>query len=283
METAAAFTDQTVQSLIELGRQTAGPKEVQKIEGIPVPFIVNKGVVTALPDLIFNEHAAHPERVKANVSVLDPESFIEYYALFNDPNSRVFADETSLKVLSVLDYHAAGEGNAPRWGQHRVTLNLRQSPEWQTWTRHNNSTMTQQQFAEFLEQNAVDIIQPNPAGIREIAEDLEATVEVDFASVQRQAGGKINLRYTETTKTTVSGGKAVTVPDQFVIAIPAFVGGERVSMQVLLRYRVKEQKLTFFYTLIRPEEVIRTAFLGARQKIADALKVTIINGAPSGQ
>jgi uncharacterized protein YfdQ (DUF2303 family) len=274
------FNEESLQVLAALARQGMGPQAVPN-GNVPYVLVPEGYKAQPMPDLIYNEHQANPERVKANVTVLDPESFIEYYALFNDPNSRVFADETKLSVLSVLDYHAAGDGNAPRWGQHRLTLSLRQSEEWKTWTGRNNQMLTQQQFAEFLEQNAVDITNPAPAGIREIAEDLEATVEVDFASAQRQAGGKVNFRYTETTKTTVSGGKQIAVPDQFTICIPAFVGGQRVSIQVLLRYRVSEQKLKFFYTLVRPEEVIRTAFAGARQQIADALKVTIINGAPA--
>ena len=161
-----------------------------------------------------------------------------------------------------------------------MTLTLRQSTEWQTWTRLNNKQLTQQEFAEFLEQNAIDITSPDPAAMREIAEDLETTIAVDFASAQKQAGGKVNFRYTETTKTTVSGGKQITVPDSFSIAIPAFIGGNRVRMDVLLRYRVKDQKLIFFYTLVRPEEVIRNAFSDARKVIADGIQVKIINGSP---
>lgn len=276
--TMQKFSDETVQSLIELGRQTAGPQAIQQVDGIPVPFIIVNGKVQTLPELVWNEHAKAPERIKAGVTVLDPQSFCEYYRLFADKGSRVFADETRQQVQSVLDYHEAGD---PRWGQHRLTLALRQSEEWKTWTARNNKVMTQQEFAEFLEQNAVDITTPSSAAIREIAEDLEVTVDVDFASAQKQAGGKVNFRYTETTKTTVSGGKQITVPDEFVVGIPAFVGGQRVPMQVLLRYRVKEQKLVFFYTLIRPEEVIRQAFLAARDGIASSLEIVIINGAPA--
>ena len=275
-----SIPNETVQSLIELGRQTAGPTTIQMVQGIPVPFIIVQGKVTPLPDLKFNEHANTPERIKQNVTVTDPASFIEYYSLFADGDSRVFGDESALKILAVLDYHHA-EGDGPRWGQHRLTLGLRSSTEWLTWWKSNNTQMTQQQFAEFLEQNATDIVTPDPAAIREIASDLECTVDVDFASAQKQAGGRLNFRYTETTKTTVSGGKQVTVPDQFVISIPAFIGGQRVPVQALLRYRIKEQKLIFFYTLIRPEEVVRMAFNDARQEIADKLTVSIISGSPA--
>jgi len=267
----------SLQTLIGIARQGLGPQEVP---GGNIPYVlVPEGYkAQAVPELIFNDHNPTPERVKGNVQVFDPESFTEYYSLFSDANSRIFADETKQSVTAVIDYHAAGEGNFPRWGQHRVTLTLRQSEEWKRWVGFNNRQMNQQEFAEFLEQNAADIFNPAPAAIREIAEDLEVSVDVDFASAQKMAGGRVVLKYTETTKTTVSGGKQISVPDQFVIAIPAFVGGPRVQMQVLLRYRIKEQKLVFFYTLIRPEEVSRTAFLVARNQIADALQVSIING-----
>ena len=274
------ITDATIQSLIEVGRLAAAPTEVQNAEHVSVPYIVVGGKVTPLPDLMFNEHAKAPERVKQTVTVFDPASFVDYYTLFNDQNSRIFADETKLQVLAVLDYHAAGDGNSPRWGQHRLSLTLRQSEEWKIWKGNNNQQLTQQQFAEFLEQNSTDIISPNPASIREIAEDLEATVDVEFAAAQRMAGGKVNFKYTETTKTTVSGGKAVTVPDQFTLSIPVFIGGDPIQVGAFLRYRIKEQKLVFFYTLLRPEECVRTAFLAARSQIAEMLMVYIINGTP---
>jgi uncharacterized protein YfdQ (DUF2303 family) len=277
------ITDATVQSLVEVGKLAAAPTEVQNAAGISVPYIIVGGKVTPLPDLKFNEHAKNPERIKANVTVLDPESFINYYALFSDLHSRVFADEAHRSVLAILDYHEEGTAaseESPRWGSHRITLALRHSEEWQTWINGNNKQMTQQQFAEFLEQNSVDITDPAGGTLREIAEDLETTVDVDFASAQRQAGGRVAFKYTETTKTTVSGGQVITVPDNFSLGIPVFVGGPRVGMGAFLRYRIKEQKLVFFYTLMRPEEVVRAAFAGARQAIADGIGSTIINGTP---
>jgi uncharacterized protein YfdQ (DUF2303 family) len=274
------FSDETVQSLIELGRQTAGPQTVQTIPESPVPFIINEGAVKLLPELVFNEYAKHPQRVKANVGVLDPESFIEYYALFSDANSRVFAYEPEIRVLAVLDYHAAGEGNSARWGQHRLTLTLQHSEEWKRWVGRNNGQMIQEQFAEFLEQNSIDIVNPSPASMMEVARDLKATTEVEFGAGVRMQDGQVRFKYSETTKASVGSGQ-LAVPEQFVISLPVFVGGPRVQMQALLRFRVKEGKLVIWYTLVRPEDVSRTAFLVARQQIADALKVNIINGLPA--
>ena len=274
------ISDATVQSLIKIGMDAAAPTSVQTIPGSKIPFIIKDGVVKPLPDLIFNEHAERPERIKQSVSVFDVVSFNEYYTLFSDENSRVFADEVKQQVTAILDYHAKGSEAVPRWVQHRSTLNLRPSEEWKRWVAYNNKHQTQQEFAEFLEQNGIDIVTPNPAAIREIVTDLEGTIDVEFGGAQRQADGRTSFKYTETTKTTVSGGKAITVPDQFRISIPAFIGGDRVSMNVLLRYRLKDQKLVFFYTLVRPEQVVRDAFMVCRDAIASELSVVIINGSP---
>lgn len=279
MNTVEVFSDQTVQSLIELGRQTAGPQLVHKIDGSPVPFVIHNGKVTPVPELIFNEHAAAPERVKANISVLDAESFVEYFTLFSDVNSRVFAYEPDIRVVGVLDYHAAGDGNSPRWCQHRVTLVLRQSEEWKRWIGCNNRQLDQQAFAEFLEQNSIDIIKPDPAAMLEVARDLQAHTEVEFGAGVRMQDGQVRFKYTETTKASVGAGN-LAVPERFTINIPAFVSGQRVPMDALLRFRVKEGKLVLWYTLIRPEEVMRAAFMAARNQIAEALSLTIINGVP---
>ena len=140
--------------------------------------------------------------------------------------------------------------------------------------------MTQQGFAEFLEQNSLDITKPSPSAMVEVANDLQATTDVEFGSGLRQQDGQVRFKYTETVRATVGAGQ-LAVPERFTIQIPAFVGGERVSMDALLRFRVKEGKLTFWYTIIRPEEVIRAAFAGARNAIATDLGIKILNGTPA--
>ncbi len=183
-----------------------------------------------------------------------------------------------IKVIGVIDYHEEQDGGA-RWGQHKVTLNLRHSPEWLRWTGSNNKQMTQMAFAEFLEQNAFDIIAPAPAEIMEVARDLQAHTEVSFGSGVRTQDGRMQFRYTEEIKATVGGG-AVAVPEMFTVTMPVFIGGDRVEIQALLRFRVQGGKLVFWYTLVRPEHMVREGFALARTVIGAALGVSIINGAP---
>lgn len=272
----AEMTEKTIQSIAQLARTTGDPKI---IDGGNIPFAVipQDSQVVSLEGYVYNERAERPQRVKQAVSVLDPDSFIEYYRLFSDENSRVFAYEPTISVTGVIDYHGALAGGSPRWCQHRLTLTLRESEEWKIWTGSNNKQRAQMEFAEFLEQNATDISAPSPASIVEVARDLEGKSEVEFGSGTRTQSGQIQFRYSEQIKATVGGG-AVAVPEEFIVSIPVFIGGPRIPMRALLRYRVREGKLTLWYTLVRPEEVKRTAFLEARNKIADALKIAVING-----
>ena len=271
------LTPEIVTALLNAGRLGMGPQAVPA-GNTPYVLVPEGAMARAMPELVWNEHNPAPERVRQKVTVLDTGSFNHYYTLFNDPNSRVFADESTLKVLAVLDYHGAAEGG-PRWGSHRLTLSFRQSEEWKVWIGANNKKMTQQEFAEFLEQNSLDVTKPAPADMMEIASDLQATTAVDFGSGLRQQDGQVKFKYTETINTTVGGGQ-VSVPERFTISIPAFIGGDRVPMDALLRFRVNSGKLTFWYTLVRPEEVIRSAFIDARTFIGTTLGITIINGSP---
>lgn len=276
----------SIKAIADLAQNAGDPKIIEH-GNFPFAVIPTGSKLESLEKYIFNDHAAAPERIKANVTVLDPQSFIEYHNRFSDADSRVFAYEPEIKVLCVLDYHHSGEAevssiqpNPARWGQHRLTLTLRKSEEWEIWAGSNNKHFTQAGFAEFLEQYATDIAQPAPAGMMEIARDLQATTEVDFGSSSRMQDGQIKFKYTETTQTTV-GGSSIIVPEQFVLEIPVFIGGQPIQMQALLRYRIKDQKLVIFYTLVRPEAAKRMAFTAARDHIAAELGVVIINGAPA--
>lgn len=271
--------NEVVQTLIDQGKAIAA---VQVVAGGNIPFAIvpNGYSVRALGDMVYNEHSPTPERIKQKVGVLDPESFTEYWDLFSDPNSRIFADESKLTVQAILDFHGAKEGG-PRWGQHQVTLTLRQSEEWKRWTAYNNKHLTQVEFAEFLEQNSIDITKPTPAAMMEVATDLQAKTDVEFGSGVKSADGSVKFKYTETTKASVGAGN-LSVPDQFIVTISPFVGGDRIDVQALLRFRTNAGKLVFWFTLIRPEEVIRKAFMAARDKIATKLGVVILNGNPQG-
>jgi uncharacterized protein YfdQ (DUF2303 family) len=267
-----------IKELLKTGA-TATTPVMADAANIPYVLVPDGFEIKSLEEFIFNRHRQAPERIKQTVSVLDPDSFIEYYNRFGDENSRTFAHEPSISVTSVLDYHAEKQGS-PRWGEHQLKLTLQKSVEWTTWLQNNNKKFTQQEFGEFLEQHSLDITRPAPARMVEVARDLEGSTACEFGAGIRMQDGQVRFKYTETTNVRVGNqsGGTLDVPEDFELAIPVFVGGDIVSMKALLRFRVPEGKLSFWYTLIRPESVLREAFIAARDKIGSELGLTIING-----
>lgn len=263
---------------VRLGQNVGEAKPL--VNGIPYAVIPQDSKIESLEKFLHNDYAERPHRKKGTVSVLDAASFIEYYSLFSDEHSRVFADETKSQVLAVLDYHGIGD-NAPRWGQHRVRLDLRHSEEWITWCGSNGQAhkMNQLDFAELIEDNAPDIKEPNAATMLEMARTLQAKTDIDFSSAIRTSNGQVQLKYNEIIKGTYGSGN-VEIPEEFVILIPVYVGAPRVSIRGRLRYRLASGKLSIWYDLLRPEEHKRAAFLHTLSQIKDSLKVTVIHGEP---
>lgn len=269
-----------IQELVGLGAQRG---EIRIIDGVKgaLPFVVipSDHKVQPLSDLIYHPNQEFPVRKKANVRVLDGPSFCEYFKLFSDEDSRIFADETRASVVAILDYHHKGE-NQPRWGEHRVTLSLQFSEQWQRWTQASGKKMTQEEFAEFLEQNGIDISDPTPAAMMDVARDLQAKTDVEFGSGLRTQSGQVQLTYSETVKATVGKGN-IEVPDRFKVFIPVYVSGESVFLNALLRFRINQGKLTFWFDLVRKEDAQRRAFVDVRDRIARELAVMVINGSPA--
>lgn len=272
------LTDKTLKEAVKLGQNLGDAKQI--INGIPYAIVPNESQVVSLEKFLHNDYAERPHRKKGTVAVLDASSFIEYYSLFSDEHSRIFADETKSQVLAVLDYHGIGE-NAPRWGQHRVRLDLRHSEEWKTWTGRDGQShkMSQLDFAEFIEDNAPDIREPNAATMLEMARTLQAKTDIDFSSAIRTSNGQVQLKYNEIVKGTYGSGN-VEIPEEFLIAIPVYVGTERAPVRARLRYRITSGKLSIWYDLLRPEEIERKAFVATLSAIKDGLKVVVINGNP---
>jgi uncharacterized protein YfdQ (DUF2303 family) len=160
-------------------------------------------------------------------------------------------------------------------------LMLRHSEEWKTWTGHNGQPrkMTQMEFAEFIEDNTPDIVNPRAADMLEMARTLQAKADVDFSSAIRTNNGQVQLKYTENVKGTYGAGN-VEIPEEFTISIPVYVGSPRVTIRARLRYRLNSGKIAIWYDLLRADAVERDAFMATLEEIRTGIGVTVINGSP---
>lgn len=274
---AEGLSKQALDEIVKLARTSQGI--IATVGNSQFAVIPNDLKVVHLNDEIDLRRTLGPRRKAGTVKVFDTESFCEYFTLFSDPNSRVFADETNNRILAVLDYHGAGD-NAPRWGEHRVDFNMRHSEEWNRWKAWDGQRKAQMDFAEFIEDNAPDIVNPSAATMLEVSRDLRAKIDADFGSTIQMSNGSVRFRFSETVKGTFGSGD-IDVPEQFTISIPIYLGCERVPLTARLRYRISSGKLTLWFNLLRAEAIEREAFYAARGAIEQKLSITVIDGIPA--
>ena len=135
--------------------------------------------------------------------------------------------------------------------------------------------MSQEQFAHFIEQNLVDIVEPVSAEMLEISRSLIAKKSASFSSAIRLSDGSHQFSYDEDIKGSTKSGN-LAVPETFKIGIPVFLNGTGYAIEARLRYRIKDQSLEMWYELIRPHDVFEDAFNAIHAEISKETGMELI-------
>jgi uncharacterized protein YfdQ (DUF2303 family) len=211
-----------------------------------------------------------PTRLRANRVFHDVASFIEYC----DPHisrdeSILLADKDKTTFSIIFDYRG--------WKEHTAKYACPLSDEWKRWKDQSGKQTTQQQFAQFIEDNLPDVIKPEGAAMLEISRTLEAKKNVNFISNTRLNNGTVDFVFEEKIEATAQKGD-IKIPEIFVIGIPVFTNGELFEINAKLRYRLDSGKLSIWYELERPHKVQDAAFQKVRKEIEEGLKVKALMG-----
>lgn len=176
---------------------------------------------------------AHPA---ARVTLDERQALADYVNRFGEPGTILVADVDTGTVRAVIDYHLASDGAAVRTGArlHVADLVLRSSEEFTRWDGVEGEHHPQAEFARFLEENAVNIIEPEAARMIEIAHDLSASEGVKFSSKVDLRNGNRRFHYENETK--VDGD--IVIPSRFTLHIPLYEGEPPIDLEALFRYRV---------------------------------------------
>lgn len=182
-------------------------------------------------DAYLHPHAA------ARIDVDEKQALIDYVNRFREPGTVIFADVDAGAVSAVLDYHLGTEGKedcAPGARQHVANLKLRFSEEFERWNKIAGELLPQTEFALFLEENAGDIAEPEPAAMIELARDFAATADMKFSSRVDLTNADRTFHYENETKV----DERIKVPKHFALDIPIYQGEDPITLKALFRYRV---------------------------------------------
>jgi len=214
-----------------------------------------------------------PDRKHGEVVLNDAASFIAYVDGEHTDATRLYGNLNPPRFKAVINDH----GEQPGWRDYVVKYACPLSVEWKTWTASSGKQMTQEGFAQFIEDNLPDIATPPAADMLEISRSLEAKKKVNFASGIRLSNGQNELVYEEQISGTASKGK-LNVPEEFTIGIPVLEGGERYAVTARLRYRIGDGgKLSMWYELVRPHKIVEDAASAVWKHIEESTGFRIFN------
>lgn len=253
----------------------------------------------------------YPRRKRGVVTLIEPESFASYVKQHRNSRTIVLgtASETGGKFRAILDYHrpetqyenpekedaaakAATENESPNflrdagWGDHVAEYPLVPTPEWSRWIGKSGQAMTQSEFAQFLEDNAEDIVVPsvNNAGypdaqlVLSTALTLQAKTDIQFKSGIRLSNGQHQLTYVENIDAKAGIDGQQTIPDRFALALAPFKGSIVYEVRARLKYRLGNGRVNFTYELERAHKVVEHAYNDLRKKIGEAVGGPVLAG-----
>lgn len=226
---------------------------------------------------LLEPEAERPNRVVACPTFDDAPSLIAYFNRFKDPASTLFSDTDRSQVVAVLDHHEAKD--APRYHSHRAVFTAKHSPEWLTWTRQSGKPMSQVEFAQFIEDNAPDILTPAGTELLEIATSIEATRSGEFKSKIERSSSSIVFGYSEETNAVAGGGK-LEVPKEFSVQLRPYIGTGQHRLVAKLRYKLDSGTLRLWFDLIRAEQLRLAALDAIVLRIKDETATDVLAGRP---
>ncbi|MBQ1443803.1 MAG: DUF2303 family protein [Cutibacterium sp.] len=212
-------------------------------------------------------YAPRPRRKSGLTRVSTAESFIEYL------DKHGISGETEVTGLPEAAHFKAtidaGTDRLPGWEDQKVVLQLREAPEWERWNYQSGTFTGQEEFAEFIENNAVNIVEPSSAEILEIASSLQVRRGVEFESATRLATGDVQFGYRETSTASAGTAGQLSIPERFTLALRRFDGGETYKVDALFRWRLRGKDLSLGYKLQNAEKITTDAFDSIAEGIAE--------------
>lgn len=221
---------------------------------------------------------AAPTRCRGTVHVRDMASFIAVVKSACAPATRIYRTVQPPRFVAVFDDHDA---ERPGWGEHRADYACPLSVEWGIWAKQNKTPMDQAAFAQFIEDNLLDIVEPASADMLEISRTLQAKKKISFASGIHLPNGQTQFTYEEQIDGIAGAKGQLSVPEVFTVGIPVVEGGARYALKCRLRYRIAERgALVLWYDIERPHKVIEAEVEELRQVIERETGMGTINGTP---
>ncbi len=262
-------------ALLAAGAALGQPRTHSTPDARPYAVVPEGYAIEELPSAEF------PARPKGTVQLRDTASFIRYFKDHAAERSRIYAKLDPALFLAVFDefngFVDAGDVSLQAdWREFRAAFSVPPSREWLLWHEANRKPMSQVSFAEFLQDNLPDVVQPAGAELLQLALNFESAQSGTYVATQRLQDGSHNLQW----RADNNASGTVKLPEHITLQIPVFENETPSELQARLKYRVKEGVLSLWFELVRPHKVLEAAFRSAWDRIAEGTGAVILLGSP---
>lgn len=271
------------------------------IEVLSVPS--GRSAVSIKPFL--DQYRTRPERKKGTSAMATIASFVDQVNRSKDADTIIFADvanRAAPRLIAVFDYNKAGPAGEPRFGEHRANYAFPVSEEWKAWTSGKLNEIGQADFAEFLENRIMDVLDPasisdpegkgvlaefcaqlgirlaSPQALMELSRGLTVHANHKVVQAVNLTTGEGQIAFGETH--TDAAGAPVKVSGGFAIAISVFLNGPAYKIPVRLRYKVKEGSVRWTLQPQRLNAVWDDAVTEAVNGVTTKTELTTLFGTP---
>lgn len=196
---------------------------------------------------LVREETDGPRRMRGCSEFDDLPSFAAFFKRFASDKTVVCMTYGDRMVVTATFNFEDG------WGDFEAILILHRSRECKAWIGNNTTPFTQRSFAEFLEEHADEVVEPDSATLLEVARNLKATKKVNFQEGTNLQNGAISLEYKEEVEGTAG---QLQIPEGFVVELPAFLRDDSIKIRfnARFRYSIDDGRLKLSYRLIRHEQ-----------------------------
>jgi uncharacterized protein YfdQ (DUF2303 family) len=261
-----SVNDDALKQIFALGRSAA---PVLELKGDRQGVMVPEGYVVAT----FEEPFKLAPHISGYPRFTKLDSFVSYVNEFRSEATQIFAIVDAAIIRAVIDYH---QKDKPGYVTHIAEFKLPLSDEWEAWQSINDKMMDQVSFAEFIEENRLNIVDPVGADLLEMVSNLQSKTTVEFQSNIKLANGTARLAYSENQET--KGNGSFEVPNKLILGLPVFRYEDNYKLEAFLRTRIKDGKALFVIKLDRPKKVFLAAFEDICGKVESITTVKVLHG-----
>ncbi len=258
--------------LQELNDLFSQAQEVNYIKG-GKPLVILKNDQQA-KDLEYLLNA--PTAIRGKYSFTRQSSFIDYVNEHKTAGTRVYVPSISL-FLAVLNHASHGD---PQWNNHTAELQLKQTPAWLTWKGENKKNMNQRDFAQFIEDNLAEIVNPVGAALLDLIRTIKMTQSLEIGGEVNERGELSSQMFEIKARNSAGAKMDVELPGSFMLALSPYEDGVPMTIECRLRFKIDPPKMTFFYEIRHIDRIEREAVDKIAANIKQSVQLPVWYGNP---